>query len=80
MNKSTAADIVLLEAVGDFVGDVKRLVNKVSNDGLFELIVRGLSKEVHLAGRTIGIKLNTFLVSKIIVCLRLYHIYSLLRQ
>jgi len=56
VNKSTAADIVLLEAVGDFVGDVKRLVNKVSNDGLFELIVRSLSKEIHLAGRTIGIK------------------------
>ncbi len=56
MNESTAADIVLLEAVGDFVGDVKRLINKVSNDGLFELIVRSLGKEIHLAGRTIGIK------------------------
>ena len=56
MNKSTAADIVLLEAVGDFVGDVQRLIDKVSNDGLFELIVRSLRKEIHLAGRTIGIK------------------------
>jgi len=56
VNKSTAADIVLLEAVGDFVGDVKRLIDKVSNDGLFKLIVRSLSKEIHLAGRAVSIK------------------------
>lgn len=56
MNESTAADIVLLEAVGDFVGDVKRLINKVSNDGLFELIVRSLGEKIHFAGRAISIK------------------------
>ena len=39
-----------------------------------------VSSLIHLAGRTIGIKLNTFLVAKIIMCLRLYHLYSLLRQ
>ena len=56
MNKSTAADIVLLEAVGDFVGDVQRLIDKVSNDGLFELIVRSLGKKIHLAGRAVSIE------------------------
>ena len=56
MNESTAADIILLEAVGDFVGDVQGLIDKVSNDGLFELIVRSLSKEIHLAGRAISIE------------------------
>ena len=56
MNKSTAADIVLLEAVGDFVSDIQGLVNKVSNDGLFELIVGSLGEKIHLAGRAISIK------------------------
>ena len=45
MNQGTAADIVLLEAVGDFVGDVQRLIDKISNDGLFELIVRSLGEK-----------------------------------
>ena len=56
MNESTAADIVLLEAVGNFVGDVQRLIDKVSNDGLFELIVRSLGEEIHLAGRAVSIE------------------------
>lgn len=56
MNESTAADIVLLEAVGDFVSDVKRLIDKVSDDGLFELIVRSLGEEIHLAGRAVSIE------------------------
>ena len=56
MNKGTAADIVLLEAIGDFVGNVQRLINKVSNDCLFELVVRSLGKKIHLAGGTIGIE------------------------
>lgn len=40
VNQSTAADIVLLEAIGDFVGNIQRLVNQVSDDSLLKLVVR----------------------------------------
>ena len=60
VNQSTAADIVLLEAVGDFIGDVERLINQVGDDGLFELVVGGLREEIHLAGGAVGIKTKRF--------------------
>ena len=70
VNQSAAADIVLLEAVGDFVGDVERLINQICDDGLLKLVVRSLREEIHLAGRAVGIKRERFHIN----CLTTRHL------